>query len=186
VIASIDRVRQSPLERLLFGLGIRHVGRETADVLARLAPWPRHDHRQSIAPAMLGETLLKMSEEDLCAIDGVGVVVAASIKAWVNDPDNFALLEKLGHGGVVCLLPLQSTVPQVFTDKTFVITGTLPTLGREDAKVMIKERGGKVSSSVSKKTSYLLLGADPGSKLEEANKHGVPTISEEEFRKMCA
>jgi DNA ligase (NAD+) len=76
-------------------------------------------------------------------------------------------------------------VKQIFTGKTFVITGTLPSLGREDAKTMIKDRGGKVSGSVSKKTSYLLLGADAGSKYDDAKALNIPMIDEAEFRKMC-
>ena len=94
------------------------------------------------------------------------------------------MLEKFERNGVVCLVPERSSAAQVFEGKTFVLTGTLPTLPREDAKAMIKDRGGKVSSSVSKKTDYVLAGEDPGSKLAEANKLGVPVIDEETFKGM--
>jgi DNA ligase (NAD+) len=184
LLAAIDRARRAPLERFLFALGIRHVGRETADVLARLVPW-KNDSRSTILPSAVGQTLQAMPEEELKGIDGVGNVVAASIHAWMQDTDNQALLKKLEHGGVVCLLPHGTSVTQTFAGKTFVLTGTLPSLGREEAKAMIKERGGKVSSSVSKKTSYLLLGAEPGSKLAEAEKFNIKTVDEEAFRKMC-
>lgn len=185
LLAAIDRARSAPLDRFLFALGIRHIGRETADVLARSIPWPKHGHQMTIAPSEFGNTLRSLKEEDLFNIDGVGDVVAQSLKAWAGDTDNQALLKKLEHGGIVCLLPHGTSVTQVFAGKTFVLTGTLPALGREEAKAMIKERGGKVSSSVSKKTDYLLLGAEPGSKLDEAKKFNVKIVDEEVFRKMC-
>jgi DNA ligase (NAD+) len=112
--------------------------------------------------------------------------MAQSLKDWTDDEDNFDLLRKMEDGGVRCTMPESSSLPPIFAGKTFVLTGTLPALGREEAKTMIKDRGGKVSSSVSKKTSFLLLGAEAGSKLEEAKKFNVPTIDEAIFRKMCA
>ena len=186
LLAAIDRARSAPLERFLFALGIRHVGRETADILARSVPWPKHGHQMMISPSEVGNTLRNLKEEELFNIDGIGEVVARSIKAWASDADNQTLLKKLEHGGGVCLLPHGTSVTQAFAGKTFVLTGMLPALGREEAKAMIKERGGKVSSSVSKKTDYLLLGAEPGSKWDEAKKLGVKIIEEAEFRKMCA
>jgi len=201
LLAAIDRARSAPLERFLFALGIRHVGRETADILARSVPWPKHGHSSAgshstssgqagqadttLTPSEVGRTLHAMKKENLFTIDGVGDVVAQSLKAWAGDTDNQVLLKKLEHGGVVCLLPHGISVTQVFAGKTFVLTGMLPALGREEAKAMIKERGGKVSSSVSRKTDYLLLGAEPGSKLEEAEKFNVKIVGEQEFKKMC-
>ena len=185
LLASIDRARNAPLANFIFALGIRHIGRETADVLARSIPWPKHGNQSHISPSEIGKTLKDLKEEDLFSVDGVGEVVAQSIVAWAGDPDNQSLLKKLENGGVVCLLPQSTSVSQVFVGKTFVLTGTLPSLGREEAKTMIKERGGKVSSSVSRKTDYLLLGTEPGSKLDEAKKFDVKIIEETEFRKLC-
>lgn len=197
LLDAIEKARTIPLERFLFALGIRHIGRETAELLARRIVWsdiPSRDAASrlreakidnSISPAHIAVVLSKISTEELFAIDGIGEAVAESLSEWIREPDNRALLHKMENGGLRCVLPQSSHIAQTFTGKTFVITGTLPTLGREDAKAMIKDRGGKVSSAVSKKTDYLLLGADAGSKLDDAVKLGVKTISEEEFRAMC-
>ncbi len=185
-MASIERAKRIPLERFLFALGIRHVGRETADLLAHRVHWEHvsHTHPPTISPDDIAQTLLHLSADQLFTIDGVGDVMAQSLLDWVKEQDNRTLLNKLTHAGVVCTLPQASRTAPIFEGKTFVITGTLPTLGRDEAKQMIKERGGKVSSAVSKKTAFLLLGSDPGSKHDEAVSLGVPVIDEAEFRKM--
>lgn len=182
VLQAIDRARRVPLERFLFALGIRHVGRETADVLARCLPWNTADG--VLAPTDIGDVLQAQTEEDLAAINGIGTVVAGSLLSWIRVPAHRTLLKKLETGGVRALLPKRSAVAPVFQGKTFVLTGTLPTLGREEAKEMIKDRGGKVSGSVSKKTDYVLAGEDPGSKLSDAQTLGVAIIDEEGFRKL--
>lgn len=183
LLAAIDKARTMALERFLFGLGIRHIGRETAELLSRRIDWKQSDG--TIKPVHIGDILASTTAEELRAIDGIGDAVAESLAAWMTDDDHRALLHKIENGGLICVLPETSSHAQVFAGMTFVITGTLPTLGREDAKTMIKDRGGKVSGSVSKKTSYLLLGADAGSKLDDAVKLGVKTVSEEEFLVMC-
>lgn len=182
LLQSIERARTLPLERFIFALGIRHIGRENAELLARRITW--HGSGETLKPTEIGLTIRKISLEELLAISGIGDVVAETIKEWTDDETNRQLLHKLENGGVRCTLPASSNIAQTFADKTFVITGTLPSLGREEAKAMIKDRGGKVSSAVSKKTDYLLLGADAGSKLDDAIKLGVKTISEEEFLEM--
>jgi DNA ligase (NAD+) len=101
------------------------------------------------------------------------------------DEDHQTMLKKLDEYGVVCLQPEGSTAPQIFSDMTFVLTGTLPTLSREEAKKMVKDRGGKVSGSVSKKTDYVVVGADAGSKEDDARKLGVKMIDENEFLGLC-
>ena len=184
LLEAIEKARKSPLERFLFALGIRHIGRETAELLSRRILWD-DTGAADISPARIGEVLSKLSADELFKIDGIGQAVAASLAEWMSEADNRALLHKMENGGVRCILPQSSGIAQIFEGKTFVITGTLPTLGREDAKAMIKDRGGKVSSAVSKKTDFLLLGADAGSKLDDAVKFGTKTVSEEEFRKMC-
>ncbi len=181
LLAAIERARTLPLDRFLFGLGIRHIGRETAEVLARKLAW----HGEQVTVLQFSQTLEEAKAEDLEAIDGIGGVVALSLKEWIAAPAHKELLRKFGEADVTLTAPKRSSVAQVFEGMTFVITGTLPTLQREEAASMIKERGGKVSSSVSKKTSYLLLGADPGSKYEDAKKLGVKIIGEEEFLVSC-
>lgn len=204
LLSAIDKARTIPLERFLFALGIRHIGRETAELLSRRIDWLSHPQERprvaqrdaasrlrevekdtSISPAHIATVLSTLSADSLFKIDGIGEAVAQSLATWIQEPDNRALLHKIENGGLRCVLPQASNIAQIFEGKTFVITGTLPALGREDAKAMIKDRGGKVSSSVSKKTDYLLLGADAGSKLEDAIKFGTKTLSEEEFRAMC-
>ncbi len=184
LIAAIEKARSVPLERFLFGLGIRHIGRETAEVLAKRLPWKKE--RDFVTPSDIAETLQSITKEELCAIDGIGDVVTTSLKEWIDDPDNRSLLHKIGNGGLTTTVTTERSAPQIFTNKIFVLTGTLPTLGREEAKEMIKDRGGKVSSAVSKKTTYVLAGDEAGSKLEDAQKLGVAVIREEEFRKMIA
>lgn len=222
VLTAIEKVRQIPLDRFLFALGIRHIGRETAEILARRLSWKtsklsaeeqknvmlsrppslqeslfgangegtgkrgrveaHHEVIDAVRLSDLLKTLQDQSIEDLEAIEGVGTVMAQAVHEWIQDPDHHALIHKFQNGGVVCLLPKGSTVKQIFAGKTFVLTGALPTLSREEAKKMIKDRGGKVSSSVSKKTDYLLMGEDPGSKADDAEKLGVKMIDEEAFK----
>ena len=208
-LASIDKARCVPLDRFIFALGIRHIGRETAEILARRLPWETEkltvEERESASSqqSLFGgsdgkkaktieavrlanflKTLKSLAPEDLSAIEGIGGVVAESILEWVADPDHRSLIHKFENGGVVCLLPKGTTIKQIFTGKTFVITGTLPSLSREEVKSMIKDRGGKVSSSVSKQTDYVLVGEDAGSKADKAKELGVEMIEEEEFKGM--
>ncbi|MDD5054929.1 MAG: NAD-dependent DNA ligase LigA [Candidatus Peribacteraceae bacterium] len=185
LLKSIEKARKIELERFLFALGIRHVGRETAELLARRLVWNPMSGVSELSPSHIGRIIQEISLETLLSVDGVGDVMAQSLKEWIADEDNQQLLKKLEDGGVRCAMPETSSLAQVFAGKTFVLTGTLPALGREDAKTMIKDRGGKVSSSVSKKTDFVLVGADPGSKAEEAAKLGVMMIEEGEFRGMC-
>lgn len=207
LMESIERARHVPLERFLFSLGIRHIGREIAEILSRRIHWPAEKKEVEIAEtvgpqtSLFGEgrkkvklhgitmdcivaTLQKISHEELSAIDGIGPVVADALKEWIADEDNRDLLNKFGTADLLALQPEGSHAPQIFADKTFVLTGTLPTLSREQAKSLIKERGGKVSASVSKKTDYVLVGAEPGSKADDAEKLVVKMIEEKEFLKM--
>ncbi len=181
VLAAIEKAKTLPLERFLFALGIRHIGRETADILARALPWPEGPE---LTAAQVAETLDAQTEETLTAIDGVGPVVARSIVAWIDEDAHHTLLRKFHDAGIRCLPPRRSTAAPVFDGKTFVLTGTLPTLSREEAKALIKERGGKVSGSVSKKTDFVLVGTDAGSKADDAQALGIPMIDEDAFRGM--
>jgi len=207
VLTAIENAKHTPLDRFLFALGIRHIGRETAEILAKCIEWPSKEltveQTEQLGPqaSIFGtekkkikvkgiklsdilKTLQKLDEEELAVIDGIGPIVAQSITDWIDDEDNRSLLHKMENGGVLAVMPEGSHAPQIFKGQTFVITGTLPTLSREDAKKMIKERGGKVSSSVSPKTEYVLAGDDPGNKYDDAKRLTIKIIDEEEFRKM--
>jgi len=205
-LSSIENSKIIELDRFLFALGIRHIGRETAEIIAKRIKWPSRERTievdenlgaqsslfeskkkiivNGISLADLLIALQKIEMEELAEIDGIGPVVAESLKEWVDDEDNRALIHKMENGGVIAIMPKGSHAPQIFKDKIFVLTGTLPTLSREDAKTMIKERGGKVSSSVSKKTDYVLAGDDPGSKFDKAKELGVEVIDEKKFNVM--
>ena len=203
VLSAIEKAKHVPLDRFLFALGIRHIGRETAEILAKRIEWPRTEHtvvQHSNAPqtslftntadiqkvdgismADIARTLQHHTIEDLSDIDGVGAKVAQSLVDWISEEDNRALLHKFENAGVIALLPQGSHAPQIFAGKTFVITGTLPTLAREEVTSTVKERGGKVSSSVSKKTDYVVAGESPGSKFDTAKKLHVTIIDEAQF-----
>jgi DNA ligase (NAD+) len=132
------------------------------------------------------ERLMNATAEELMRVNEIGPRIAESIVRFFSDPGNRHLVERLQRAGLQMEGPAK---PEVVADssisgKTFVLTGTLPTHTREEASAMILERGGKVSSSVSKKTDYLLAGAEAGSKLTKAEQLGVKVIDEEEFLKM--
>lgn len=207
VMRSIERAKKVPIERFLFGLGIRHVGRETADLLGRRIAWPVEElevtekedptaqtslfgpeekkvKMMGIAPSAVGKTLAAMPPDAIASLHGIGDVVAQSVHEWMAQKENRQILAKMEQAGVVCLQPEGANAEQIFAEQIFVLTGTLPTLSREEARQMIKDRGGKVSGSVSKKTNYVLAGEEAGSKLEDAKKLGVAVIDEAGFRKM--
>ena len=204
VLTAIEGAKHVPLDRFLFALGIRHIGRETAEILAQRLQWPKSEltveqsettgaqatlfgtetksvQIHGITMADIATTLQAQDAEGLSSYDGIGTVVAQSLVDWITEEDNRALLHKFENAGVVAVLPEGSHAPQTLTGKVFVLTGTLPTLAREEAKKMIKDRGGKVSSSVSQKTDYVLAGQDPGSKFDTAKELNVDILTEEEF-----
>ncbi len=150
-------------------LGIMHVGEETARDLAL--------HFGTF------ETFWNAAPEEFDAIPNIGGAVTESIDAFRRKKSSKAFLKKLSDFGVKPQ-SAKKKIGGIFAGKTFVLTGTLPTLSRDEAKQMILERGGKVSSSVSKNTSYVLAGDDPGSKFADAKKLGVPVIDEVQFLKM--
>lgn len=165
LLAAIEESKQRPLDRLIVGLGIRFVGSVAAQDLA--------NHFGSL------DAIMAAGQADLEAIDGVGPVVAASVVDFFQHPQNQALVEKLRAAG----LTLTGGAPRErrgdgLEGKTFVLTGTLPTMTREQAGALIVAHGGKVSESVSKKTSYVVAGASAGSKLAKAAQLGVPVLDE--------
>jgi DNA ligase (NAD+) len=171
VVSQIDRSRSNELWRLIFGLGVRHIGERAAQVLAQ-AFW-------SI------DTLRAASREQLQATHEIGPVLAESVRSWLDEPRNWELIERLRAAGVRMEVPEAERVPAAstgpLTGRTYVITGTLSGMTREDAEAALKRLGAKVSGSVSRKTTGVVVGADAGSKANKAQELGVPTLDEKAF-----
>ena len=173
LVAAIDAARTRPLNRLLVGLGIRHVGPTASIALAR----------------ELGslDAIASASAEELAAVPGVGGVIAESVQQFFADERNRALVEKLRAAGVNFQGPEKAVIAEgeaTLAGLTFVLTGTLPDLTRDDAQAAIEARGGKVTSSVSKKTSYVVAGASPGSKLAKAETLGVTVLDQDALQEL--
>jgi DNA ligase (NAD+) len=168
VIRNIDRSRQNPMPRVIAALGIRFVGERTAVLLAEA-----FGSIEAIAHAPLDD--LQLAEE-------VGPKVAEAVVQYFSDAGNRELVSRLRKSGLQ--FTFASTRPKAgpLHGRTLVITGTLPTLSRDEARQLIEQAGGKVSSAVSKKTSYLVVGEDAGSKLAKARELGIPTLTEDELR----
>ena len=160
----MEKSKSTTLARFIYALGIRHVGESTAKELAR--------HFGNL------DALLHATEEQLLEVADVGPVVARSIMTFLADPLNLELIEQLRAAGIVWPENTPERNHSLLAGKTFVLTGTLPTLSREAAAEMIEAEGGKVSGSVSKKTGYVVAGADAGSKLAKAQELGIPIIDE--------
>ncbi len=169
LINSIQNSKKNGLNRLVFALGIRGIGQRAATLLCE-----KFGDMESIMQALPLE---------ICSIDGYGEIMADSVYNAMREPHRIRLIERLrGYG--VNMSYNSGRLSDELAGKTFVLTGTLPTLTREQAKQMIEQRGGKCSGSVSKKTSYVLAGEEAGSKLTKAQELGVAIISEQEFREM--
>ena len=171
LLAAISASKANELDKLLFALGIRHVGAKVARTLA----------------VEFGsmEALLTAEAEQLAAIRDIGAVIAESVVTWLSVPTNRDLLERLAAAGLTMTFTAPaSSEDNPFFGKTLVFTGTMPTLGRAEAKTMAQDVGAKVSGSVSKKTDYVITGAEAGSKLEKAQALGVTVLDEAEFLKM--
>ncbi len=173
LLSAIEKSKQIKLDRFILALGIKHVGAGTAEELAR----------------QFGtfQKFLETSKEQLLAINGIGEKVANAIEEFLKDPESQREVQLLIERGVH---PADMAQPQHLdhpcNGKSFVLTGTLVRLTRSEAAALIKERGGKVSESVSKKTDYVVVGEDPGSKYEKAKTLGIPILSEAEFQEFIA
>lgn len=181
VITSIETAKEVELQRLLFALGIRHVGEQASELVAHHLE--QKNSSMWLEVGDIGPVGQSISQEEWAEIEGIGGIVAQSLHEWFHNPKNRELLKKLEMNGLKLKERPESHVEKVFADKTFVLTGTL-SIAREEAKKMIKERGGHVSSSISKKTDYVLAGDNPGSKSDKAEKLDVSVLDEETFRKM--
>ncbi|HAZ36305.1 MAG TPA: DNA ligase (NAD(+)) LigA, partial [Clostridiaceae bacterium] len=173
LLNAINKSRENDIDRLIFGLGIRFVGLKGAKNVGR--------HFKSI------DRLKEAKYEDLVEVEEVGDKMANSILEFFKQEQNLNLIKKLKDAGVNFQLKAQDTkINKIFEGKTFVLTGTLNNYKRNDAQKIIEDRGGKVSSSVSKKTDFVVAGAEAGSKLAKAAELNVKIISEEEFQKMIS
>lgn len=205
LLEALEKSKIISLPRFLYAMGIRHVGEETADLLAQhldlstksvtlknsqkknqMSLFTQEAVEEKVEVADISELYEKLKTftiDELNGIDGIGEKVAQSIYDWIQDSKQKAYLSKFDKAGVK-LLVTESKRGTRFEGLTFVITGTLPTLSRDQAKELIKQNGGKVSSSVSKQTDYVLAGSEPGSKYETAEKLGVKIIDEKVFLRL--
>ena len=166
LLTSIENSKNNSLERLLFGLGIRHVGKKTASILA--------SYYENI------DSLMEANYEDLCRITDIGDIIAKSVYDYFSI--NKDLINKLKELGVnTKYIGKVKNINEEFNNKTFVLTGTLESLTRNEAKDLIESLGGKITSSVSKKTDVVIAGSSPGSKYDDALKLGITIWNEEEF-----
>jgi len=174
ILTAIQNSKKTSLDRLIYGLGILHIGAHIAKLLAREFPTL--------------EELSEASLEKLKAINGIGDEIASSIVQFFQQKDNRRVILKLKKSGVEYANPLAQSrsVPRPLEGKTFVFTGGLKSLSREEAASKIESLGGRASSSVSKKTNFVVVGEDPGSKYEEAKNLGIQILREEEFLQMLA
>jgi DNA ligase (NAD+) len=173
-IASIDASRRRSFARVLFGLGIPHVGFVTAEAIAR----------------QIGsmDALRTAGIQEIEAVEGVGPVIADAVAAWFADPDHAALVDELRDAGLMMETPEDERAPAAgpLVGQSFVLTGTLERRTRDEAAEEIVARGGKVTGSVSKKTSYVVAGESPGSKLAKAESLGIPVLDEDAFEALLA
>jgi len=172
ILQQIETSKSRDLSNLLYALGLRHVGERTASILSQ--------HFGSL------ERLSTATLEELDEIPEIGQTVAESVRDWFDDEGNLALCKRLEAAGVSTKTTRQAALPadERFAGKQFVLTGTLISFARDEARAMIEARGGRVNSSVSKKTDYVIAGSDAGSKLEKANVLGIQVLDEQSFKEM--
>lgn len=169
LVEAIEASKAQPLSRLLFGLGVRHVGATAAQLLAR--------------QFLTMDALARATKEEILAIRGIGETIAIALVDYFADASAIALVNKLAAAGVNTSEPVQVASGVAFKGLTFVLTGSLPSLSRSEATELIEAQGGRVTSGVSKSTNFLVAGEDAGSKLDKARSLGVPVIDEAELRR---
>ena len=169
IIDAIEKSKTKPLSKFLYALGIRHVGETTAEDLAR--------HFQRL------DDFFDLSEEDLMEVEGIGPEVAASVYQFFRDKKNRESIALLKKAGVKVIEPKAKEKGKL-AGKTFLFTGALKTLERDEARTLVESLGGMTASSVSKKVDFVVVGEDPGSKFDKAKELGIKTLTEEEFKKM--
>jgi DNA ligase (NAD+) len=180
IVEEVAQKKRVTLPRFLYSLGILHVGEETAVTLAKHFDFPHKNGAVEIYD--VAKLFEKLSLDELQEVPDVGPKVAQSIYDWFRAARNADLLARMEHSGVIVeAMPTRSAASARFDGQSFVITGSLESMSREDAKEKIRALGGDASESVSKKTSYVVVGAEPGSKYEKAKKLGVKILEEKEF-----
>ena len=168
IIGAIEKSKQQPFERVLFALGIRFVGKVIAQTIAR--------HFGNI------ETIESSTLEDMLQVEGIGPVIAQSVVAWFKEPRNKDIVEELRRHGVQTAIKKTELLSEELKDKSVVISGTFSKHSREEYKTIIENHGGKNASSISKNTSFVLMGEKMGvSKRQKAETLNIPLITEEEF-----
>jgi DNA ligase (NAD+) len=170
ILSEIENSKKLPLERVIYGLGIRFVGERTAQFLAE-------------AFGSM-EALMQASEEELQQVNEIGPRVSAALREFFDEPKNVALVERLRAAGLT-FTGQKKQRGETLVGKTFVLTGTLGRHTRDEAKKLIEDAGGKVAGSVSKKTDYVVAGAEAGSKLDKARELGVAVIDEEAMENLA-
>ena len=170
LLAAIEESKGRPLSRVIFALGIRHVGAETAEILAK--------HFDSM------DKLSRATEEELTVVLTIGPKIAESIVAFFKQESNRKVIDKLRRAGVRLEAEAVALTELPLSGEEFVITGKLEVFPRSQAEARIRELGGSTGSSVSKKTTFLVAGADPGSKLDRARELGIRVLNEEEFLRL--
>ncbi len=169
IVEAVNKSKENDLSKLVFALGIRHIGQKAGKLLS--------DRFETM------ENIINATADEICEIDGFGKIMADSVVEFFSHRESLTLIERLRASGVN-MESKKEVKGNTFEGKTFVLTGTLPTLTRSEASKIIESLGGKTSSSVSKKTDFVLAGEDAGSKLKKANNLGIKVISEEEFKAM--
>jgi DNA ligase (NAD+) len=172
LLTAVEASKAQPLERVVTALGIQGVGGVVARTLVRAFP---------SMGALAGANV-----EELETVEGIGPHIAQSVVDWFSRPRHQQVIEKLRQADLQMQAEIPSQVPQPLAGLTFVVTGTLPTMSREEAKAFIESRGGVVTGSVSNRTDYLLLGENPGGKLAKAQSLGTKIIGEEELRELTS
>ncbi len=170
LVNALERSKGNDLYRLVYALGIPHIGAKAAQVLCNAFPTM--------------EQIQNASEEEIAQIEGFGGIMAKEVVAFFQKESVRRLVERLGELGISMEAQQKESQGDKLAGSTFVLTGTLPTMSRKEASQLIESHGGKVTSSVSKKTSYVLAGEEAGSKLEKAQQLGIPILTEEEFLQM--
>lgn len=184
---AIASAKQVPAAKFVFALGIHHVGEETAELVVKQSTQlktQKPNKAQNYKITNLADIIRyfpRVTKEEWMSIKGIGDVVAESLMIWFQDPHHQELLRELADQGVMVIFPVAQKETLPWQGKTFVLTGELTSFTRDEAKAMIKAKGGAVSSSVSRKTDFVVAGAHPGSKFAKAQGLGVKVLSEQEF-----
>jgi DNA ligase (NAD+) len=186
LIEAIKESKKIELNKFIFSLGIKYVGEESSELVARkLVEQARKElSSQALELSSFLAIAPSINQEEWEAIDGIGEKVAQSIYSWFQDKNNLELLKKLDQAGIELIVPASPSASAKLANQSFVLTGSLESMTREQAKEKIKQLGGHVVGSVSKKTNYVVAGDNPGSKYDKAKKLGVRIIDEKEFLEM--